>query len=110
MSIKGFKFNYPQKLNNSYTGDSCNRKIFDSEIFQNSNILTQEQSVSLIQVLKPFANISFSLIYQASRDGFSLSDFHSKCDGTLNTLTIIKTTSSLNSKSLKISQLKKRMI
>lgn len=93
-SCKTLNFKYVCSCINNFTGDSCNRKIFDSEIFQNSNILTQEQSVSLIQVLKPFANISFSLIYQASRDGFSLSDFHSKCDGVLNTLMVIKTTDS----------------
>lgn len=36
----------------------------------------------------------YTLVYQASKDGFALSDFHSKCDGILNTLLIIKTTSS----------------
>jgi hypothetical protein len=34
------------------------------------------------------------LIYQASRDGFGLNDFHSKCDGIMNTLMIIKTSDS----------------
>lgn len=31
-------------------------------------------------------------MYRASRDGFSADDFHTKCDGFLNTLTVIKTT------------------
>ena len=79
---------------NGFTGQSCNRKIFDSIIFPNSNILTQNQSVSLLQIIKPFSNIGFNLIYQASRDGFGLKDFHSKCDGVLNTLMVIKTTDS----------------
>ena len=33
------------------------------------------------------------LLYRASRDGFATQDFHSKCDGFSNTLTIIKSTS-----------------
>jgi hypothetical protein len=32
----------------------------------------------------------FNLLYRATRDGFSAADFHSKCDGYLNTLTIVK--------------------
>jgi hypothetical protein len=79
---------------NSFSGQSCNRKIFDSIDFPNSNILTQNQSGSLLKIIKPFSHIGFSLIYQASRDGFGLKDFHSKCDGVLNTLMIIKTTDS----------------
>ncbi len=34
----------------------------------------------------------WDLKYRASRDGFSGKNFHSKCDGVSNTLTIIKTT------------------
>ena len=34
----------------------------------------------------------FKLLYQASRDGFSTTDFHEKCDKIPNTLTIIKHT------------------
>jgi len=32
------------------------------------------------------------LKYRASKDGFSAQNFHTKCDGVSNTLTIIKTT------------------
>jgi len=32
-----------------------------------------------------------SLLYRASRDGFSAESFHSKCDGKQNTLTVILT-------------------
>ena len=39
-------------------------------------------------------NTSFTLIYQASRDGFGLKDFHSKCDGIFNTLIVIQSTDS----------------
>lgn len=33
-----------------------------------------------------------NLVYRATRDGFSAKDFHLKCDGMPNTLTIIKST------------------
>ena len=79
---------------NGFTGDSCNRKLLDSIIFKNSNILTQEKSVSLLDILNPYLSPDFNLIYQASRDGFGLKDFHSKCDGILNTLMVIKSTDS----------------
>ena len=35
----------------------------------------------------------WSLLYQGSRDGFAATDFHSRCDGKPNTLTIVKSTS-----------------
>lgn len=37
-------------------------------------------------------NHKWELKYRASRDGFKTSDFHNKCDGFSNTLTIIKST------------------
>ena len=79
---------------NGFTGINCNKKRYGSTIFQNSTILTQDESVLLKQVLNFSSNPSFSLIYQASRDGFGLKDFHSKCDGILNTLMVIKSTDS----------------
>ena len=38
------------------------------------------------------AKVKGELIYRGSRDGFSAKEFHSKCDGKVNTLTIIKST------------------
>jgi len=38
------------------------------------------------------AKVKGELIYRGSRDGFSAREFHSKCDGKANTLTIIKST------------------
>jgi hypothetical protein len=35
-------------------------------------------------------NTDFKLLYQASRDGFGASDFHSKCNGIFGTFTLIK--------------------
>jgi hypothetical protein len=38
-------------------------------------------------------NQTLKMIYQASRDGFNSSVFHSKCNGVLGTLTVFKTSS-----------------
>ena len=35
-----------------------------------------------------------TLLFRASRDGYSSSNFHSKCDGKVNTLILVKTTNS----------------
>ena len=40
-------------------------------------------------------NDRYSLLYRGSRDGFSASNFHSKCDNIPNTLTIIKSGSNV---------------
>ena len=56
----------------------------------NSTILTSETTV-VLNSLTGFELKSLNLIYRASRDGFRAIDFHSKCDNTFNTLTLIKT-------------------
>ena len=49
----------------------------------------------MLQNLTNFpSNTVYTLIYQATKNGFLISDFHSKCDGVLNTLMVIKTTDS----------------
>jgi len=53
-----------------------------------SQILNQNECFSLINMTKNFSN-GF-LLYRATRDGFSAKEFHSKCDGRVNTVTIIK--------------------
>ena len=52
-----------------------------------SLILTNEESVSLVEMTKSSNGI---LLYRATRDGFTPQAFHSKCDGKGNTITIIK--------------------
>jgi hypothetical protein len=57
-----------------------------------SQILTDERQMSeLIRLCQFSPNDSWSLLYRATRDGFGGRDFHSKCDGHSNTLTILKT-------------------
>ncbi len=74
--------------NGSY-GLNCQFKILNSTLFKNSTVLTQEKSLKLVN-LTGFSN--WNLLYQATRDGFSASSFHSKCNGILNgTLTLVST-------------------
>lgn len=61
--------------------------------FADSKILSQKQGFELLGLVEFPLNESWSLIYQATRDGFSSEDFHSKCDEINKTLVIIETTS-----------------
>ena len=65
----------------------------NSTIFKNSSILTNEQSSDLIELIG-LNKTNVKLVYQASRDGFDPSIFHSKCDGIERTLTVIKSENS----------------
>ncbi len=73
--------------------DCVNWLIVDSivaaKMDHNSTILTQEKISKLVN-LTGFSN--WNLLYQETRDAFSASSFHSKCNGILNgTLTIVST-------------------
>ena len=72
----------------------CIKAATNSIIFQGSEIVTQKQSVSLQSLLNFSSNTNYSLIYQASSDGYKISDFHTKCDTISNTLTVVNTNSS----------------
>jgi hypothetical protein len=61
------------------------------ESFRNSQILISEQTfLQVIDLCEFSPNDKWSLLYRGSRDGFGSNDFHSKCDGHANTLTILK--------------------
>jgi hypothetical protein len=55
-----------------------------------SLILKDKQPSKLIKVCEFSLKDKWSLLYRGTRDGFSAANFHSKCDGHKNTLTIIK--------------------
>jgi len=56
-----------------------------------SDILTDERQMSeLIDLCEFSPSDKWSLLYRGTRDGFGSNDFHAKCDGHSNTLTIIK--------------------
>ena len=58
-----------------------------------SPFLSIELSSSLMELIQFPSSSKFQLLYQASRDGFSSKDFHTKCDRIPKTLTIVKSTS-----------------
>ena len=49
-----------------------------------------KQCSELIKLCQFSPNDKWSLLYRATWDGFGAKDFHSKCDGHSNTLTIVK--------------------
>jgi hypothetical protein len=62
-----------------------NMNLLRSEILQD-----EQQSSALINLCEFSPNDKWSLLYRGTRDGFGSNDFHSKCDGHSNTLTISK--------------------
>jgi hypothetical protein len=57
----------------------------------NSQILRgEQQSLDFIKLCEFSPNDKWTLLYRATRDGFSAANFHSKCDGHSNTLTLFK--------------------
>ena len=65
----------------------------NSTLFKNSTILTNEKSSDLVKLIG-LKITSVKLLYQASKDGFDPSIFHSKCDGVSSTLIVIKSKNS----------------
>jgi hypothetical protein len=63
-----------------------NKKSFKSEILKG-----EQQSVELIELCEFSPNDKWSLLYRATKSGFSSRDFHSKCDGIQGTLSVVKT-------------------
>jgi hypothetical protein len=57
-----------------------------------SEILAYNQYKDLVELCEFDSRDKFKLLYRASRDGFGSNDFHSKCDGKANTLTVFKAT------------------
>jgi hypothetical protein len=53
-----------------------------------SRILTANEQVTLVNMTN---SSNGTLLYRATRDGFTAKAFHQKCDGKTNTITIIKT-------------------
>jgi hypothetical protein len=75
------------KLDRSVLGS-----LMKQQFICESTILSNEQMTELMALCKLSLNQNWKLIYRATRDGFGLNDFHSKCDIYQNTLVIIKST------------------
>jgi hypothetical protein len=84
------------KPNLSFDRDSFGQlhfKYFQFDRFK-SKILTGQQPFELMKLCEFRPEDKFNLLYRASRDGFDSNDFHSKCDGHPNTLSIFKASGS----------------
>jgi hypothetical protein len=55
-----------------------------------SQIVRGKLEIDLIKLCEFSLDDTWLLLYRGSRDGFSTRDFHAKCDGHANTLTVIK--------------------
>jgi hypothetical protein len=87
--IKCNEFKSEDNVNLSSFGklSLCN---FSNDLFK-SKILTEvNQAMNLIGLCEFSSNDTWTLLYRGSRDGFGTHDFHLKCDGHENTLTIIQ--------------------
>lgn len=62
----------------------------ESFVGLNSSILTEFQALELLTLCQFELNQNWNLMYRATRDGFSASNFHLKCDNKPNSLVIIK--------------------
>ena len=58
--------------------------------FKGQILTNLKQCLDLIILCEFSPNDKWSMLYRGTRDGFGTNDFHSKCDGHSNTLTIIK--------------------
>jgi hypothetical protein len=84
--LKKFQFIPSEfKFSNEQFGELVNSSWLDSSL-----ILNEEERLFLSQMVKVSDG---NLLYRASRDGFTASAFHSRCDGIADTVTIIKTNS-----------------
>jgi hypothetical protein len=66
-------------------GQYTNVDLFKSQILKGERQITE-----LLNLCEFSLDDKWSLLYRGTRDGFGAKDFHSKCDGHSNTLTILK--------------------
>ena len=84
--------NYTCSCTKSSYGKNC--QFFRDSNANNSTILNYASMKNLKTLLNLPQNKSWYLLFQASFDGFNVSSFHSKCDGILGTLVLIKSENS----------------
>ena len=91
-TCKPNRLNYTCSCTKSSYGNNC--QFYRDFNANNSTILNYDSIKNLKALLNLPLNKSWYLLYQASFHGFNESIFHSKCDGTLGTLVLIKSENS----------------
>jgi hypothetical protein len=84
-NLSSFNLNETSLFGSIKLGQFTNMDLFKSQILKDDR-----QPLELISLCEFSPNDKWSLLYRATRDGFGAVDFHSKCDGHPNTLTILK--------------------
>jgi len=70
--------------------DDYKKVLIGEKGFSDSKILTRKNAIDLMVLCEFSHDQHWKLIYRACLDGFHAKDFHGKCDGVANTLTVIK--------------------
>jgi len=65
-------------------------KTYTSDHLLTSQILSQSQCMELTDLCEFSHEVKWTLLYRGSRDGFGAHNFHAKCDGKSQTLTLLK--------------------
>ena len=81
-SINNLKNSY-ENLNSrldSIESEKYNKNKYYYNLFKGSTILTNDDKKIISKFIKPYYNLKFELIYKATSNDISNSNFHSKCD------------------------------
>jgi hypothetical protein len=81
---------FDQNEESSLFGSIKLNQYSDKNSMKSQILKGERQSIELIKLCEFSSNDKWSLLYRATRDGFTGRDFHSRCDGHSNTLTIFK--------------------
>ena len=90
--LTGGEFRFQLSEIEVYVNSIKMKKPVVNETNLNSQILTPKQSLDLIKLCEFGPNDTFTLLYKANRDTFKTKTFHSKCNNTTQTLSILKAT------------------
>ena len=76
----------------SIESEKNNKNKYYYNLFQGTKILKNDEKKAIAKWIKPYHNLKFRLLYQATRDGYTSDNFHSKCDNKGPTVFIIVST------------------
>ena len=68
----------------------------DTNSLKSQILKSEQQYLELLKLSEFSPNDKWSMLYRGTRDGFRPRDFHSRCDGHSNTLTVVKAKGSSN--------------
>jgi hypothetical protein len=78
------------KANSLFGSIRLNACWLNVSSFKGQILTDVKQSIELLELCEFSPRDKWSLLYRGTRDGFGSNDFHSKCNGKSNTLTILK--------------------